>query len=106
MNFFWIAIGILIIAFAVYKIAVNSFTDYFLGNVPQKLKAVIIDHKNYLPNQRVRAEFTYSYQFDFNGKNIQGILMMRPLKLVIAFWSNLIANIQILVSPFSITECL
>jgi len=71
-NIFWIVIGMLIVGYVIYKIAVNSFTDSFLGNNPQRTNAVIIDHRNYMPNQPVKAEFTYSYQFMVNGKKYRG----------------------------------
>ncbi len=71
-NIAWIAIGILIVGYVIYKIAVNSFTDHFLGNNPQRTKAVIIDHRNYMPNQPVKAEFSYSYQFMVKGEKYTG----------------------------------
>ncbi len=71
-NILWIVIGILIVGYVIYKIAVNSFTGSFLGSHPQRTKAVIIDHRNYMPNQPVKAEFSYSYQFIVNGKKYTG----------------------------------
>ncbi|MBB5644212.1 hypothetical protein [Pedobacter cryoconitis] len=71
-NIVWIVIGILIVGYVIYKIAVNSFTDSLLGNNPQRAKAVIIDHRNYMPNQPVKAEFSYSYQFMVNGEKYIG----------------------------------
>ncbi len=71
-NFAWIVLGILIVGYVIYKVAVNSFTDHFLGSNPQRAKAVIIDHSNYIPNQPVKAEFSYSYQFIVNGQGYIG----------------------------------
>lgn len=71
-NIAWIIVGIGIILYIVIKIVLNSFTGHFMGNEPQKAKAVIIDKRNYLPNQPVKAEFTYSYQFEVNGEKYTG----------------------------------
>jgi len=71
-NIAWIVLGILILGYAGYKIAVNSFTRHFLGINPQQTKAVIIAHRNYMPNQPIKAEFSYSYQFIVNGQKYTG----------------------------------
>jgi len=71
-NIFWLLLPVILVAYLIYKIAINSFTDHFLGSSPQYIKAVIIDEKNYEPNQPVRAGFTYSYQFKVNGKIYTG----------------------------------
>ncbi|NHA03988.1 hypothetical protein G7092_09285 [Mucilaginibacter sp. HC2] len=68
----WVIFGIAILGFFVYKIAKNSFTDHFLGNKPQYIKAVIIDEKNFMGNQRVKPEFSYSYLFRVNGSEYRG----------------------------------
>jgi hypothetical protein len=69
---FWIAFGVFIIGFFVYKVAMNSFTDHFLGNSPQKTKAVIINEKNYMGNQPVDPKFSYSYSFEVNRQQYKG----------------------------------
>ncbi len=72
INIAWLAIAAIIIMYVIYKIAMNSFTNHFIGSNPQKIKAVIINHRNYEPNQPVKAEFTYSYQFEINGEKYTG----------------------------------
>jgi len=71
-DIIWIIIGSAILGFLVYKIARNSFTSQFMGSNPQRTKAVIIDYRNYMPNQPIKAEFTYSYQFTINGEKYTG----------------------------------
>jgi FtsP/CotA-like multicopper oxidase with cupredoxin domain len=79
-NIFWIAIGFGVIGYVGYKITMNSFTNHFLGANPFHTKAVIIDEKNYMGNQPVKPEYTYSYQFEFNGKKYTGNSHDRSLK--------------------------
>ena len=71
-NIFWIMFGISIILYAVCKIAVNSITDPFLGEHPVQTKAVIINEKNYMGNQPVKPEFSYSYKFEVHGHKYTG----------------------------------
>ncbi|MDR6942492.1 hypothetical protein [Mucilaginibacter pocheonensis] len=71
-NIFWIVFGIAIILYAICKIALNSFTDHFLGDHPVQTKAVIINEKNYMGNQPVKPEFSYSYLFEVNGVEYKG----------------------------------
>jgi hypothetical protein len=71
-DYTWIAIVFILFGYLFYKIAVNSFTDHFLGDDIRVIKAVIIDDKKYLPNQPVKSEFTYSYQFTVNGQRCTG----------------------------------
>ena len=80
-KLFWILVPFLLIGYLIYKIAVNSFTDHFLGSNPQHVKAIIINEKNYLPNQPVSANFSYSYQFDVNGKKYTGNSHDETLKI-------------------------
>lgn len=71
-DIFWITFGFATILYVIYKIALNSFTDHFLGDHPVQTKAVIIYEKNYMGNQPVKPEFSYSYQFEVNGNNYEG----------------------------------
>ena len=71
-NIFWIVVAIAILGYAIYKIAINSFTDHFMGSNPQRTKAVVIDEKNFMPNQPVAPEFSYSYQFEISGDKYTG----------------------------------
>jgi FtsP/CotA-like multicopper oxidase with cupredoxin domain len=71
-NWLWIAFGLSIILCVIYKIAFNSFTDHFLGDHPVLTKAVIINEKNYMGNQPVKPEFSYSYKFEVHGHKYTG----------------------------------
>jgi len=55
-----------------YKI----FMAYRRNNIPEDeiihTKAVIIDDKNYFPNDQVEFRYTYSYVFKVNGKTYIG----------------------------------
>jgi FtsP/CotA-like multicopper oxidase with cupredoxin domain len=68
----WIAFAFGLLGFIIYKIALNSFTDNFLGKNPQHTKAVIIDVKNFMGNQPVDPKFSYSYSFKVNGRVFTG----------------------------------
>src|SRR5579859_737137 len=71
-NAFWILLPVIIIGYLIYEIAMNSFTDHFLGNSPKLTKAVIIDKKNFTGNHPIDPTFSYSYQFEVNGKKYTG----------------------------------
>jgi hypothetical protein len=71
-NAFWILLPAVLVGYLIYKIAMNSFTDYFLGKAPQITKAIIIDEKNYKGNEPVHPTFSYSYQFEVDGKKYTG----------------------------------
>ncbi|GAA3961111.1 hypothetical protein [Mucilaginibacter dorajii] len=80
-NAFWITLGIAIIGCLVYKIAKNSFTEHFLGDTPQHIKAIIIDEKNFMGNQPVNPKFSYSYQFVIKGQKYIGNAHDTTLKI-------------------------
>ena len=71
-NLFWLLIPLVLIGYIIYKIAMNSFADQFLGSHLQHIKAVIIDKKNFMGNQPVKPEFLYSYQFIIKGEKYIG----------------------------------
>ena len=71
-HIFWLVLGFAIIGFFIYKVARNVYTDHVLEHNAQHVKAVIIDKRNYLPNQPVKPEFSYSYQFVVNGEKYTG----------------------------------
>lgn len=71
-NRLWIVFAVLLFGYLICKIILNSFTDSIIGNNPQITKAVIIDDKNFMPNQPVNPEFSYSYEFLVNGKLYKG----------------------------------
>ncbi|WP_295673821.1 hypothetical protein [uncultured Mucilaginibacter sp.] len=71
-SLFWILLPLVLIGYIIYKIAMNSFTDHFLGSNPQRIKAITIDEKNFMGNQRVEPKFSYSYSFKVNGQLYKG----------------------------------
>jgi FtsP/CotA-like multicopper oxidase with cupredoxin domain len=71
-NIVWLLIPIVLVGFLIYKIAMNSFTSHFLGDKPQRTKAVIINEKNFMGNHPVDPLFTYSYKFTVDGKTYTG----------------------------------
>ena len=71
-SFTWILIAIAIIGLLIYKVVRNSFTDSLLGQNSQRTKAVIINEKNYMGNQPVNPEFSYSYEFIVKGEKYTG----------------------------------
>jgi len=71
-NIAWITLGIVIIGFFIYKVARRSATDHALENNALRIKAVIIDERNYMGNQPVKPKFSYSYQFVINGQKYTG----------------------------------
>lgn len=71
-NFFWIAVGIASIGFFIYKVAKRAIINHILENNAQHIKAIIINDKNYEPNQPVSAGFNYSYEFRIENKRYTG----------------------------------
>ncbi len=71
-DIIWVTFGIAVLLYVMSKIAINSFTDHFMGNNPQLIKAVIINNKNYMGNQPVNPKFSYSYQFTVRGELYTG----------------------------------
>jgi len=71
-NAFWLFLPVAIVGYLIYEIAMNSFTDHFLGNDPKIIKAIIINTKNYMPNHPVSHTFSYSYQFEVYGEKYTG----------------------------------
>lgn len=71
-NLFWILLPLALVGYLIYKIAINSFTDHFLGSNPQHIRAVIIDNKNFMGNHPVDPLFSYSYAFKINGTQYTG----------------------------------
>lgn len=80
-TLFWVLLPFAIISYLIYEIAMNSFTDHFLGSTPQHTKAVVINKKNYDPNNRVTSGFSYSYEFEVNGKEYTGNSHDESLKI-------------------------
>jgi hypothetical protein len=66
-NFFYTVLAVIVLGYFTYKIFKRSLTGYLLRNNAIITKAIVINEKNYPPNQSVKPEFSYSYEFTVNG---------------------------------------
>jgi len=71
-DIFWIVLVIFMMGSIIYKIRRNYIANHISQSNAIHIKAVIIDDRNYMGNQRVKPEFTYSYQFIVNGEKYKG----------------------------------
>lgn len=72
-NKLWIVFGICLFVYCIYGISKRMLTDFLVDENAYHTKAVIIDDKNFYPNQRgINPIFSYSYQFDVNGEKYTG----------------------------------
>lgn len=69
-------IVILFLIGLILYIPYDLFMAYRRNNIPQDktvyTQAVIIDEKNYFPNDEVEFRYTFSYKFEVNGKTYKG----------------------------------
>jgi hypothetical protein len=70
-DIFWIVFAIAVTAWLIYDIGKRFFTDHINKNNMRYTKAVIINIKNWDPNDRVNADYHYSYRFVVDGKTYQ-----------------------------------
>jgi hypothetical protein len=66
-NLFYSFVAVLALGYFTYKVFKRALTDYYLKSNSIITKALVIDEKNYPPNQPVKPETTYSYEFIVNG---------------------------------------
>jgi hypothetical protein len=71
-DIFWIVFAIVIFGYFFYTIGKNTLADHISSKNAVHTKAVIIDEKNYMGNQKVNPEFSYSYLFIVNGEKYKG----------------------------------
>ncbi len=71
-NGLWIFIALGFVSYFIFKVGQRAIKEQLLIKNAQITKAVIIDKKNYLVNDDVKPQFTYSYQFEINGKKYTG----------------------------------
>jgi hypothetical protein len=71
-NIVWVVIALSFVGYLTFKIGQRALKDQLLKKNAQITKAVIIGEKNYYGNERVKPEFSYSYQFEVNGKKYTG----------------------------------
>jgi len=68
----WLILGICALVYCIYGFSKRALTDFLVDDKAIHTKAVIIDDKNYYPNQPVNPDFSYSYQFEVDGKKYIG----------------------------------
>ena len=71
-NLIWNIIIIALLGYTIYGFGFRILNNAFVDKNPIQIKAIIIDNKNYYPNQPVHPEFSYSYQFEVKGKKYKG----------------------------------
>ncbi|WP_243347613.1 hypothetical protein [Parabacteroides sp. FAFU027] len=72
-KIFWRILAVMILMNVIYVYGYRILNDYFVDNSADLIKAVIIDEENIIPNSHgVHPEYTYSYQFEINGKKYTG----------------------------------
>jgi hypothetical protein len=70
-DIFWLAFAIVGIGYVVYLFGKRFFTDHIPESNIRYTKAVIINIKNYDPNDRVNTDYHYSYRFVVDGKTYE-----------------------------------
>jgi hypothetical protein len=71
-DIFWIVFVIAVTGNLIYLIGKRFLTDHIAGGNIRYAKAVIINIKNYDPNDRVNSDYHYSYSFVVDGKTYKG----------------------------------
>jgi hypothetical protein len=71
-KYIWILIGLYIVIDLFYSLMMRYRTDYIPKVKIIYTKAVIINERNYLPNDNVDFRYTYSYSFKVEGKTYKG----------------------------------
>ena len=78
----WIALGICLFTYCIYVLSKRVLIDYFVDENACHTKAIIINEENVYPNQRgINPEFSYSYQFEIDGKIYKGNSHDKTLKI-------------------------
>jgi len=81
-NIFLAIFAILFFGYFLYGLSKRIFTDALVNDSAVHIKAVVIDERNYYPNQRgINPEFSYSYQFEINGHKYKGDCLDKTLHL-------------------------
>ena len=70
-DIFWIAFAIAATGWLIYSIRKRFLTDHISKNNMRYTKAVIINIKNWDPNDRVNSDYHYSYRFVVDGKTYE-----------------------------------
>ena len=72
-DYFWsLALSVAII-FIVYRFGYASLNNYLVDDKAINIKALVINEENVYPNQNVAPfKFSYSYEFEVDGKKYKG----------------------------------
>jgi hypothetical protein len=65
-------VGIAIVGLLIYKIGRNQAAQHISKDNSVHIKAVIINDRNYMGNQKVKPQFSYSYEFTVGGEEYTG----------------------------------
>lgn len=71
-NAIWSLILVALLGYTIYGFGFRFFNNFLINKNPTKTKAIIINDENYYPNQPVHPEFSYSYEFEIDGKKYKG----------------------------------
>jgi hypothetical protein len=69
---FWIGVAIVVFGFFIYKVVKRYLTDHIPNGNIRYIKAVTFDDRNYMGNQPVHAQFSFSYYFIVDRKKYTG----------------------------------
>ena len=59
--------------YAIYRFGYAFLNNHLVDEAAIHTKAIVIDEENVLPNQgHIGNHFTYSYEFEVNGKKYKG----------------------------------
>jgi hypothetical protein len=76
----FLASAVLLISF-VYGVVKGIMRAHYLKSRPVFIKAVIIDKRNYNPNESIPTGFSYSYRFLLDGKVYEGNALDKSLRV-------------------------
>lgn len=71
-TYFTVVILIAFVAYWAWVFISRAVKIHRLKSNSKVVKAVIIDERNYMGNSPVSHEYSYSYQFEVNGKTYTG----------------------------------
>jgi hypothetical protein len=68
----WAVLGVFLLIYCISILSKRTLTDFLVDKNAYHTKAIIIDERNYYPNQPVKHEFSYSYQFEVDKRKYTG----------------------------------
>ena len=70
-----------IVVYSIYGLMKGQLKEYYLNNSSDIIIGIIINEKNFFVNNTVAKDFSYSYQFLFEGKKYKNDSQERNLKI-------------------------